>query len=163
MKVYVISGSSDLVQELALLEPAEAGPQLVLGDSGGRREQPARDVLADGGGRLQHLLVLGGESIDARGERGVHALGDMRARGFLGGTRRARREDAVLREVSDALLEEEGMALRPLDQELPDRGELGRAAEQRIEQRPAPRRGQGVDADLVVDVLLAHPWRHSGR
>ena len=49
----------DLVQELALLEPAEAGPQLVLGDVGGRREQPARDILADGGGRLQHLLVLG--------------------------------------------------------------------------------------------------------
>ena len=60
MKVYVISGSRrDLVQELALLEAAEAGPQLVLGDVGGRREQPARDVLADGGGRLEHLLVLG--------------------------------------------------------------------------------------------------------
>ena len=148
----------DLVQELALLEPAKAGPQLVLGDVGGRREQPARDVLADGGGRLQHLLVLGGESIDARGERGVHALGNMRdRRGLLRAVRPALAgEDAVLHEVADALLEEEGIALRPLDQELPDRGELGRAAEERVEQRAGPRRGQGVDADLAV-VRLARP------
>src|SRR6187397_650971 len=66
------------------------------------------------------------------------------------------REDAMLHEVANALLEEEGVAVRPLDQELPDRGELGRAAEERVEQRAGPGRGQGVDADLVV-VRLARP------
>ena len=49
----------------------------------------------------------------------------------------------MLHEVADALLEEEGIALRPLDQELPDRGELGRPAEERVEQRAGPRRAAG--------------------
>ena len=50
-------------------------------------------------------------------------------------------EDAMLHEVADALFEEEGIALCPLHQELPDRGELGRAAERahRAARRPPPR------------------------
>ena len=76
----------------------------------------------------------------------MHALGDMRdGRGLARTVRPAlAAKDAMLHEVADALLEEEGIALGPLDQELPDRGELGRAADERVEQRVRPAAGSGL-------------------
>ena len=62
----------------------------------------------------------------------------------------------MLHEVPDTLLEKEGIAIGAIDQEPADRGELGRASEERVEERVRARRGQGVDVNLVV-ARLARP------
>jgi hypothetical protein len=63
---------------------------------------------------------------------------------------------AILHEAPHALLEEEGIGFRPLDQELLERAEGLASAEERIEQLVSALGRQGIDPELAV-VSLAAP------
>ena len=99
----------------------------------------------------QSLLGLR-EPIDARGEDGLHARRDLdaleRFRRPIGAVvaPRARRS----RRARHALLQEERVALRPLDQEMFERVERGIRPEQRVQEGLRRIMGQRVDAQLRV-------------
>src|SRR4029077_5935967 len=64
-------------------------------------------------------------------------------------------EKVGLDERPDALLEEEGVALGPLDQELFERSKIAVASEKGLKELVSARRGQRVDPDLVIRHLAA--------
>jgi hypothetical protein len=72
-------------------------------------------------------------------------------------------QNARLDERTHALLEEERVALGPLDQEWLQRSEARIVTEQRAQQLGCARLGQGIDAQLAVVGLAAPVWLYSGR
>src|SRR5262249_44037839 len=117
-RVLVIGEQPRLVEELSVLQVGELSAQLRFGLVGDGRQKRKGHVLADDSGGLEQPLVLGGESVDPSRE-------DRLDRGrylYVG-----RRSDQPVRagpaqqyprldERSDALFQEERVALRPLDQ-----------------------------------------------
>ena len=126
---------AELVEEISGLEDGEVAPDLVLRHVGDGLEQYQRHILADDGGRLQQALRLRRQAIDAWGQDGVDRGRELDALDGLDQPIRAplARQRLGLHERADALLDEEGVALRPADQPALERLEGGVAAEQRIQ------------------------------
>ena len=61
-----------LVEELGGLQMTETVPDLILGQVGDGLEQSERHVCADDRGRLEETLLVGRESVDPRGQYGLH-------------------------------------------------------------------------------------------
>ena len=105
-------------------------------------QQGDRHVLADDGGRLEQALLLGRQAIDAGGQEGLH--GGRHLEVSAAGTGESvgaalADQGARLHERADALLEEERIALGPLDQQVRRSGSSdGVGAEQGVEQLSAP-------------------------
>src|SRR5262249_15052386 len=81
-------------------------------------QQRERHVLADYGCRLKQPFVFGRETIDARGEDRLGRGGGVKTLDRPGEpvSPAVPRKRPGLHERPDALLEEEGIALRPLDE-----------------------------------------------
>jgi hypothetical protein len=117
-RVFQLGKEGRLVDELGRLEPREAVADGVLRYAGDRAEEDERDVLPDDGCRLEQRLVLRSEPVDpgsqdrlygGRNLDGVERSGQPIGAACAG-------ERARLGEGAHALLQEEGNALRPLDQ-----------------------------------------------
>ena len=72
-------------------------------------------------------------------------------------------QDSRLDQRSDAFLQEERVALGPLDQEPLERAELVSFPSRASRNSSALSGGQGIDPELPVVGLAPHPWRYSGR
>jgi hypothetical protein len=117
--VLQIREESGLVEELRPLQVVEPATERLLRQVGDRLEQGERHVLAHDGCDLEQALVLRGEPVDARCQNRLGGRRDLERLGRLGqlvGTAVAR-QGFRLDQRPDALLEEEGIALGPLDEE----------------------------------------------
>jgi hypothetical protein len=95
-------------------------------------QEDERHVLADHRGRLEQALVLGRQTVDARRQHGLHRDRHLRARK---GARQPvaaalARQDAALDQATNALLDEEGVALGASDQHALERLQFVRVAQQ---------------------------------
>src|SRR5262249_44761420 len=112
-------------------------------------------VLAKNGRGLEVSFVLRREPVDARGEdrlgrrRDLQGLGRLRQ--LVGPS--LPRQDLRLDQRPDALLEEEGIAFGPLDQQSLERLQLNGGPEQGLEQGLGALRWQGIDAELWLKRL----------
>ena len=114
------------------MQVGEAAAQGVLGQIGDGRQQREGHILADDRGRLEQPLLLRREAVDAGRQNRLHG-----ARHRDGRERPAELVAAALadqhpglHECPHALLEEEGIALGPLDEEALERAQVGAASEQ---------------------------------
>ena len=78
-RVLEIREEARLVEELGRLEMRRAPAKLVLGLVRDSLEERERHVLPDDGGGLEEALVVGRESIDARGEDRLRRRRDLPA------------------------------------------------------------------------------------
>jgi hypothetical protein len=146
-RVLDVREQRGLVEELRGLELVEAGAQRVVVEAGDGAQEGERHVLADHGGGLEQPLVLGRQSIDARGEDRLHGWRD------LDGLRRLRQtviaeladEGPGLDQGPDALFEEERIALGAGDEQAPQRRHARILAEQSGEQGFGALGRQGID------------------
>src|SRR5262249_51251414 len=126
--------------------------QHVLGEPRDRAELGQRHVLADDRRGLEQALLLGRKAVDARGEDGLYRPGqlhDRRGPREAIGTALAR-EHARLRQSAYALLEEEGIALRPRDQEGSERRQLRIGAQKDLDERVGRSGRERIETDLAV-------------
>ena len=147
----------DLVKELRGLEMRQRGPHRGLRRVGGGLEQRQGHVLADDGGGLEQALGLGRQAVDARHQDGLHGGGDCQlfdGPGEAIGSALAG-QGRRLYQRPHALLEEEGIRLRPFNQELLERAEGRVSAEERTEQLVSALGRQGIDPELAVVGLAA--------
>src|SRR4029450_10715326 len=118
-------------------------------------EQSERHVLADHGGRLEEALLLWWEPVDPSGQQRLHARRDLDDLCVLDqlvvATLAGKSSD--LHQGADALLEEERIALCPLDEEALGGSELGPVAHQGLEQLVRALRAQGLDPELTIVAL----------
>ena len=121
-----------LVEELGGVQVGEAAAQGVLGQIGDGRQQREGHILADDRGRLEQPLLLRREAVDAGRQDRLHGARHLDGRecpGQLVATALADQHPG-LHECPHALLEEEGIALGPLDEEALERAQVGAASEQ---------------------------------
>src|SRR5215467_7881338 len=146
-----------LIEELRAAEPHESLAQLAFGHFGDGAQQGHRHVLAEHGGGLEQPLVLGEETVDARGEDGLH--GGRHLNGVDGLLQAiaptAAQEGFGFHECADALFEEERIALRALDEHVLERGQIRIVAEEIDEQMTRALHGQRIDAELPIIGLAA--------
>src|SRR6266851_5253212 len=147
-----------LVEELGSLKMREALMEVAFPILDDGLEQSERHVLADHGRSLEQAFLHRGEPVDAPGQQRLHRRRDLDRQGILDQTIGAAlaREGAGLHQRPDTLLEEEGVALGPFDQQTLEGGELGAVADQDSEQFLGALRRQGVDPELAV-IGLATP------
>src|SRR5215831_19245165 len=151
-RVLEVREEPDLVEELRGLETAQLGAHLFLRRVGNGEQQRDGHVLADDGSRLEQPLVIGGQAVDARGQDGLNSGGYPqlfnRPSEPVGATFTG--EGARLNKGAHALLEEEWIGVRPLDQQDLERGEGRVGAEKHIEQLVGVLGWQGIDPELAV-------------
>src|SRR6185295_17137619 len=114
-------------------------------------------VLPDDRGGLEQPLLLWWQSIDPRGEHGLHRrrhLDDRRGSTQPVGSALADQRTR-LDQGADALLQEERIPLGTLNEKSSERLEARIAAEQRLEEFPGTLRWQWVQAKLRVVGLAA--------
>ena len=125
-RVLQIRKEPDLVEELRGLEVGQLGAHLGLRSVGDGQEQRHGHFLADDGGRLEQALGLGCETVDARGQDGLHGGGDLKVldgRVAVGAALAG--QGRRLDEGSHTFLEEERIGFRALDQEPLQRAQGG--------------------------------------
>ena len=146
-----------LVEELRRLQPCERRAKTVLRLLGDRLQQCERHILADHGRRLEQLLVFRSEAVDASGQdrlrRGRKLQGLDRAREPVGTA--FPRESPRLDQGPHALLEEEGIALRTVDQESAEILKPSASPEQGLQQLRRTGQRQGVEPHLLVVGLVS--------
>ena len=147
-----------LVEELRGLQPRQTVPQLIFRLFRRLEQHGPGNILADDGGGLEKLLVLGREPVDARGENGLHGGGHLDGDGILAKAIGAGLSHQHLRlyERAHALLQEERVAFGSLDEETLEGPQLFVIAEQGLEQRLCGFPGEGIDAELPIE-RLARP------
>ena len=168
-RVLELGEQARLVEELGGLEasrdPARSASSGSVGD---RLQQRVGHILADDRGRLEQPLVLGGQAVDARRE---DRLDRRRAPGCVDGRapgdrRRARRPARRSRPGAHALLEEERLPSRALDQEPLERLEArsraraGCRAARRRSRRQSGRAEAAVVGLAAPGVLVLGPVVH---
>jgi hypothetical protein len=81
-----------------------------------------RDLGTDDRGCLEETLVIGREPVDARGQNGLHGSGDLDSLRLPRGTVASRLagEHSSLDQDAHALLEEQRVTFRAIEQQLPE-------------------------------------------
>src|SRR5688572_264184 len=103
------------------------------------------------------MLHRWGEAIDTRRQHRLHRRRNLNRVQRLGEAQCASvsKYHARLDERADALLEEKGVSLRPLREEMLERLQLASRAHQGVEERRGAFRGERIDSDLRVVALAA--------
>ena len=125
--VFQLGEEIGLVQKLRRLQPRQARRQRLLGQPGNVAHQRERDIDADDRRHLQQVRLRGRQPIDPRGQHRLHRRRDLKRPGAL---RRVivpalAPQDPGLDQRPHALLQEEGVAVGPLDQQARERRRLG--------------------------------------
>jgi hypothetical protein len=145
------------VQELGRLEVRQAAMQRRLGQLGNRLQQGQGDLRANDGDRLQEALFLGRQAVDARRQhrlhRGRHLDGGQCLRQAIGAWRA--NQHARLDQGPHALLQEERIPLRALDQEPFQRYQTGIISQEDLEKFIGTCRRERVEPQLRVIGLVA--------
>jgi hypothetical protein len=155
--VLDIGEQPGLGDEFRRLEMSQPLRQITFGQPGDRAELGQRHVLSDDRRRLEQALLSRRQAVDPRGENGLNRLGqldDLNGLHEAIGTALAR-EHARLGQRAYALLEKERIALRPLDQERPQRRKLRVVTQEGFHERVGRGRPQRIESDLAVVGLAA--------
>ena len=156
--VLQIGRHAGLVQEFGSLERRETATQVV--------DRPVDDGLENGEGHippdhrggLEEILLILGEPVDPGGENRLDRGRDLDRRDGstepVGAT--ISNERPGLYQASQALFQEEGIPLRPRDQQSPHVTEARVRSEQRVKHRLGTIRRQRIQSQLRV-VRLAPP------
>ena len=125
--VLEIREEAGLVEELGGLEVGEPATQVLLGQLGHGEQEPERHVLADDRGRLEQPLVLGCQAVDAGREDRLDRRRHLDRRGVVRQPVGAPFTDQRpgFHQGPDALLEEQRIALGPLDEGALERVDAG--------------------------------------
>src|SRR5262249_16254137 len=144
-----------LLQELCSLQVIETATERLLWQLSDRLQQNERHVLANNRGNLQEPLVLGRETVNARGQDGLHRTGDLDGVNGWGEVVAAAfaYQHLRLHQRSHRLLEEERVSA--LNEKIPQRCKPRFIAEQRIEEIARALGGQRVQSYLAVSRLAA--------
>src|SRR4029077_929105 len=162
--VFGIGKDAHFIKELRRLETTQPVTEHLLALVRDRPEERKREVLADDRSNLEEPFLLGWETIDARGQNGLHCAGHVdrrQATRQLVGASWAR-QCARLDQRTDTLLDKERIALGALDQEALERVQAWVVPEEHIEQRFGTVPWQRVDPDLRVGGLAAPGMRILG-
>ena len=147
-----------LVEELAGLKPRQPLLQVSLGETAHRAQQRQGQIAPDHGGALQEPLVLERQVVDPRREDRLHRGRHLDVGDRLGQPASAPRPDQhlLLDQRANALLEEERVALRAVDQELLERAaRSGPSPSSTRRSCSAFSAGSGVEPQLGVVRLVA--------
>src|SRR5262249_30123528 len=146
-----------LIKKLRHLEMSKATPELFFLELHNRLKQQKRHIHADDRSRLQQPLVLGGKPVNAGGENSLGRCGDLQRLWRLHETISTAHAGERFRfdQCPDALLEEEGVALGPLYQELLEGPQSGVIPEQSHQQLVGVLGWQGIDPELAIVGLIA--------
>ena len=151
-RVLRIGKEACLVQKLRGLQKRELSAHALLGLIGDGVEQNERDVLSDDSGRLQQLLLRRWEPVNPGGQdrldRGrnlniVECLGEAIGPALT-------HQGLRLYEGPHALFQKERVAIRPLDEQCPQRGQPGVGAEEHLQEILGPFARERIDAELRV-------------
>ena len=155
-RVFQLGEEIGLVQELRRLQPRQARGHGLLGQPGNVPQQRERDIVADDRRRLQQVPLLGRQPIDPRRQHRLHRRRDLQRRGVLRHVilPAPASQDPGLDQCPHALLQEEGVALGPLDQQARERGQARVIAEQDVQQLVGTGRRQRIESQLRVVALL---------
>jgi hypothetical protein len=156
-RVLEVRKEPGLVEELGSLEVRELGAHRGLRRVGDGEEQRQGHVRADDRGGLEQALGLGGQAVDPCGQDALHGGGDRHVLDGPGEPVGAAvtGQGPRVHQGPHTLLEEEGIPLRPLDEELLERAEGRIGAEERLEQRVGVLGWQGINPELAVVGLAA--------
>ena len=140
---------------------SEAATELLLGRLRDGLEEREGHLVADDGGGLEQSFVLGREPVDPGRQHRLGGRRDLQAVPEIVGRRQQpvgaalAGQDLRLDQRPDALLEEEGVPLGPLDQQSLERLEGRIGPEQDVQQLLGALRWQGIDPELAVVALAA--------
>ena len=155
--VLGVRSGARLVEKLGRLEPAQALTDRLFREIGDGREDRIRHILPDDGRRLQEPALLCRKPVDAGREDLLDGSGHLdaadRHREPVGAALAGQR--LRFHQGPDALLQEERVPLRPLDQPRGEGGERGVGSEQIVEELRGALRRQGIDAQLGVEALAS--------
>ena len=151
-RVLRIGKEAGLIEKLPGLQKRELAAHALLRLIGDGVEQDERDVLSDNGGRLQQLLLRRWEPVDPGGQDGLDRGRNMNSVEGVSEAIGPALSDKGLRfhEGPHALFQKERVAIRPLDEQGPQRGQLGVGAQQRLQEILGPFAQKRVDAELRV-------------
>jgi hypothetical protein len=151
-RVLEVRKEPDFVEELRGLQAGELGAHVSFRGVGNGKEQRHRYVLADDGGGLEQPLGLWRQPVDARCQDGLNGGGHPQLLKRPGEPVGASLPGQGLRlnKGPHALLKEEGIGVRPLDQQDLERGKGRVSAKERIEQFVGVLGWQGIDPELAV-------------
>ena len=164
-RVLEIGNRLRLVEELRRLQLARPRRSSSGHARRSGEQQRERHVLADHRAAWSSRLSSGGAGRCAPpgSPAPSPAPGWSSRRASPAGRRRARRPAPRLDQRPHALLEEERIALGPLDEQPLERLEAGVVAEQRLQQLLGALGRQRIDAELAVVGLAPQACRYSGR
>src|SRR5713226_8510438 len=150
--VLELGKESGLVEEFSGPQACETEPQRVLPVVHHGMQEVVQHVLPDDGRGLEEPLVLGRQSVDARRKDRLGGRRDLKRleRFHEAGRAAVAREGAGLDERSNALLQEEWIALGSIDQEALERQELVAHAEQGLEKLFGALDRERIDAEQPV-------------
>jgi hypothetical protein len=156
--VLEIREETRLVEELGGLEVSEPTTQVCFGPLGNGEQERERHILADDRGRLEQPLVLGCQAVDPGREDRLDRRRYLDRRGVGRQPVGPPFTDQRLgfRERPHALLEEQRVAFRPINEGALERVQARVGPEQARQEIVRTLRPQRVDAELSV-VRLATP------
>ena len=151
-RVLEVREEPGLVEELGGLEVRETASKPLLRQVGHRLEQGERHVRPDDGRGLEQALLVGGQAVDAGGQDRLHRRGHLDARQ---GRRQAvgpalADQHLGLDQRADALLQEERVPFRPLDQERRERTQGGVVPQEGVQEGLRALGRQRVEPELRV-------------
>ena len=150
--VFQLGEEARLVEELGRLQEGESPPQVRLGHVGDGLEKRKRHFRPDHRRGLEQPLFVRWQPIDTGRQHGLHRGRDLDRRERLDLSIGPALADQHLRldQRADALLEEEGIPLRALDQEPAQRLQAGIVAQERVQQLGRALVRQRIEAELRV-------------
>ena len=151
-RVLRLRKEARLVEKFRGLQVRELSAEIRLVPVGDGVKQVERDVLSDDSRRLQQLLLHEREPIDPRGQDCLNRGRHLNRIDGLDETIRPTltHQGLGLHKSPHALFKKERVTLRPLDEELPQRGQLGAGAQKRPQEILGPFAWQRIDAQLRV-------------
>ena len=156
-RVLEVGKEPRFIEEFSGLEPVESPVEFIVGELSDRLEKPERDVFPDHRRGLQQAFVFWRDPIDAGRQDCLDRRRDLNHLRALRQPPRAPLSDQRLglHKGPNALLEEEGVAVRPLDKQSLQWFKTRIGPEQAAEEVVCALGRQGVDPELPIVGLTA--------
>ena len=148
--VFDLGKATRFVEEVGRHEVRETAAELIVREVGDGSEKSEINTPSDHGGRLEQPLLLERKAVDPRCQHCLDGRGHLNAADGPGEAVCPRRAHKRLRldEAAHGLLQEEGIAVRPVHQELLEGSEGGIDSQECPQQLLRELGGQWVDPQL---------------